>query len=80
MVSLTLSIPPVLKERMARHREIRWSEVVRAIIARQLDSLERTNTLMRNSGLTEKDVEELAGKVEKGVVKRWRAATSATRS
>ncbi|MBI5226142.1 hypothetical protein HY994_02795 [Candidatus Micrarchaeota archaeon] len=72
MVSLTLSVPPELKKRMDRHPEIRWSNQVRAIIAQQLDDLETTDRLASRSQLTEKDVEELAAKVDAGMAKRWK--------
>ncbi len=74
MVSLTLSVPPELKKRMEKHPEIRWSNQVRAIIQQQLDDLETTDRLASKSQLTEKDVEELAAKVDAGMAKRWKEA------
>ncbi|VVC04361.1 Uncharacterised protein [Candidatus Burarchaeum australiense] len=40
MANLTLSIPDVLYERMAKHAEYRWSEVARQAISERLDEAE----------------------------------------
>ncbi len=79
MVSLTLSVSGDLKKRMARHRDIKWSELVRSVIEQQLDEIEEADRLMATSKLTEKDVEELAAMVDAGMVKQWRAAVRAAR-
>lgn len=80
MVSLTLSIPIDLKKRMGEHPEIKWSEIVRCTITRQLDALEETDRLAANSRLTEGDVEELAEKAEKSMLKRWKEIKREARS
>ncbi len=73
MVSITLSVPPQLKQRMDEHDEIKWSVQIRAIIERELDDLEAMERVASKSRLTEKDVEELARKVDAGMAKRWKA-------
>nr|MDO8063512.1 hypothetical protein [Candidatus Freyrarchaeum guaymaensis] len=40
MPNITLSVPKELYERMKKHREIRWSEVVRRAIVEYLERLE----------------------------------------
>lgn len=71
MVSLTLSVPEKLKERMDEHEEIKWSAVVRAIIEQQLDDLEEAERIASKSRLTQKDADELAAKVDKGMAEWW---------
>lgn len=74
MVSITLSIPLDLKKKMGEHREIRWSEVVRAILQQQIDELEEADRLASKSKLTEKDVKEISSMIEAGAAKRWKDA------
>lgn len=57
---------------MKKHSEIKWSQVVRNIITRQLDDLEEADRLASKSKLTQKDVDELAALAEEGVARRWK--------
>ena len=65
--NLTLSISAELYEAMKKHPEIRWSEVARKAIATRLGDLETLDAILSKSILTEKDVRELAERVNKGV-------------
>ena len=67
MPNLTLSIPVELYESMKKHPEIRWSEVARKAIAKRLGDLEALDAMLSKSTLTEKDVRELAERVNKGL-------------
>ena len=40
MVNITVSIPPELCEKMKRHSEVKWSEVVRKALVNYVDRLE----------------------------------------
>ena len=40
MVNITVSIPPELCEKMKRHTEVKWSEVVRKALVNYVDRLE----------------------------------------
>jgi hypothetical protein len=40
MVNITVSIPPQLCEKMKRHSEVKWSEVVRKALASYVDRLD----------------------------------------
>ena len=40
MVNITVSIPPELCEKMKRHSEVKWSEVVRKALANYVDRLD----------------------------------------
>ena len=76
MVSMTLSIPDELREKMSEHPEIKWSDVVRAILEQQIKEIEEAERIASKSRLTEKDVIELASSVEKQAAKRWKNASS----
>jgi len=69
--NLTVRIPRELRERMRRHPEVRWSEVVRRAIEDFLDRLEgrdveRGEEFLKRAGLKEEDVlfEPPQGEVE----------------
>ncbi len=64
MTNLTLAIPEELSQRMKRHTEIRWSEVVRKSIAEQLVLLETMEKIAKNSRLTEHDVQAVSHKIK----------------
>ena len=56
MANITLSVPDDLRRRMKKHREVRWSEVVRRAIADYLESLEgRSRTTGQLLSIVEKD-------------------------
>ncbi len=80
MVSLTLSVPLELRRKMNEYPQIKWSEVVRAIIYRQISDFEEAERLAAKSKLTEKDVEELAAKVDEDMVRHFLGLKYATRN
>ncbi len=45
MANMTLSVPDAIRERMKKHPEIKWSEVVRRAILEYLDRLTGSDTL-----------------------------------
>jgi len=67
MPNLTLAIPEELHEKMKKHSEIRWSEVVRKTIASKVETLDAVEVIAKKSRLTRKDVDELAHKINKEV-------------
>ncbi len=69
MTNLTLAIPEKLHEKMRKHSEIRWSEVVRRTISDKIEDLELMDKLTSKSRLTQKDVDELAHKINSEVFK-----------
>ncbi len=58
---------------MNQHKDMKWSEVVRSIIKQQIDEMEEAERIASKSNLTERDVEELAMSVDKGVARRWKS-------
>ena len=65
MGNLTLALPDELQEKMKKHSEIRWSEVVRKSIIQKIDFLECMEKIARKSKLTQKDVDEISKKIKK---------------
>lgn len=57
--NITLTRPPELHRKMKAHPEIKWSEVIRRILAQRIRAIERMDALTRRSTLTVADVEEL---------------------
>ena len=67
MPNLTLSIPEELHEKMKKHSEIRWSEVVRKTISGKVELLEVMDKIASKSKLTKKDAEDISHKVNRDV-------------
>ena len=67
MTNLTLSIPDELHERMKRHSEIRWSEIVRRTITQKIEVLDVLDNIASKSKLTKKDIDALSHKINKEV-------------
>ena len=67
MPNVTLSIPEGLHEKMKKHSEIRWSEVVRKSISEKIEDLELMGKLTKRSKLTPTDVDEIAHKINRNV-------------
>ena len=70
MPNVTLAIPEGLHEQMKRHSEIRWSEVVRKTISEKIEDLDMMDKLTRNTKLTQKDVDDIAGRIDSNVAKK----------
>ena len=67
MPNLTLAIPNELHTKMKKHSEIRWSDVVRKSISQKIENLEMMDKLVSKSKLTQKDVDEIAHKINRAV-------------
>ena len=70
MPNVTLSIPEELHEKMKKHSEIRWSEVVRKSIAQKISDLELMDRIASKSKLTQADVDEIAEKIDSEVARK----------
>jgi len=70
MPSITVNVDDNLKERMERHPEINWSEVTRQAIQEKVETLEMMDELTSESELTERDVQEIADKINERGRKR----------
>ena len=72
--NITLTVPPELHRKMKAHPEIKWSEVVRRIIAERIRDLERMDTLARRSRLRVRDIDALDHLVKEGLRRRYETA------
>ena len=64
MTNITLALEDTLHERMKRHPEIRWSEVVRKSIRQKVEMLDAMDKIASKSRLTKKDVDEISRKIK----------------
>ena len=69
MGNITLALPDDLQEKMRKHSEIRWSEVVRKSIAQRIELLEMMDKIAKKSKLTQKDVDEISRKIKREVAR-----------
>ncbi|OIO24567.1 hypothetical protein AUJ13_02420 [Candidatus Micrarchaeota archaeon CG1_02_49_24] len=67
MVNVTISITTDIKEMIDRHPEINWSEVARQAWKEKAQQLELLNKLTIGSKASDKDVDELAKLLKKGI-------------
>ena len=74
MVSMTLSVPQELKKEMEQYPEINWSVVAREAIKRKLAILQKMNTLLANSDLTEDDAVAFGKQITKKAAQKFREA------
>ena len=70
MTNVTLALPEDLHEKMKQFSEIRWSEVVRKTIAQKIEELEMMDKLTKKSKLSQKDVDEIASRIDKKVAEK----------
>jgi len=59
MPNMTFAVPEELHREMRRHRDVRWSEVARRALAREIDRLHIYDRLFADSRLTEPDAVEI---------------------
>ena len=69
--NITLAVPEELHRKMRAHPEIKWSEVVRRVIAQRIDDLERMDAITRRSTLRTGDIDELDHLVKEGLRRRY---------
>ena len=70
MGNITLAIPDDLQKKMRRHKEVRWSEVLRKAIQKKVDDLELLERLTSNSRLTQEDALDISRKIDLSVAKK----------
>jgi len=70
MPSITVNVDDDLKTRMEKHPEINWSEVTRQAIQEKIEMLEMMDELTSESELSERDVQEIADKINERGRKR----------
>jgi len=74
MPNITLTVPDDLHRRMKRHPEVKWSEVVRRVLAEKVRDLEVMDRITAKSALTFEDVEEFDHILKAALLRRYRRA------
>jgi hypothetical protein len=59
MPNMTFSLPDELHREIRRHKDIRWAEIARRALAREVNRLHIYDRLLAKSQLTEEDAVEL---------------------
>jgi hypothetical protein len=70
MVNITLAIPDSLHKKLKEHNEIRWSEVIRQVLQKNLEQLELMDEIVKKSRFTEKNAKEISDKIDSSVAKK----------
>ena len=71
MPNITLAVSKELHRKMREHPEVKWSEVVRRIIAQRIQDLERMDAIAQRSRLLPEDIDELDHLVKEGLRRRY---------
>jgi len=71
MPNITLAVAPELHRKLRKHPEVKWSEVVRRVLAKRVRDLERMEALARGSILTSGDVGEIDHLIKEGLRRRY---------
>jgi hypothetical protein len=66
--NITLSVQGELGERMNGHPDIKWSQIARKAIEAKLNEIEFEKQILAKSKLTDKDVLEIASKINRAVL------------
>jgi len=69
MPNMTLALDEKTAKEVRMHAEIRWSEVAREAIRRKLQELHALDAAFANSTLTKADIDRLAKKINKNMLK-----------
>jgi len=72
MPNLTLAVPEELHRRLKPHPEVKWSEVIRRVLAEKVRDLELMDRLTARSELTREDVADLDHVLKEAVLHRYR--------
>jgi predicted CopG family antitoxin len=72
MTNITLTVPERLHKQMKRHPEVKWSEVVRRVLAEKIRDLELMDRIAAKSLLTARDVDELDHVLKEALLKRYK--------
>lgn len=69
---MTFSVPEDLHKEMRRHKDVRWSEVARRALVRELDRLHIYDRLLSESRLNEVDAIEIGRTIRRRRARRER--------
>ena len=68
--NMTVTVEDNLWDEMNKHKEIRWSAVMKEAVREKIKALVVLNRLMEKAKLSEKEIEEFAVSLGKSVSKR----------
>lgn len=71
MVSVTLSVPKEMKEKMEKFPEINWSEVARGSIQEKIRDLEFLEEFKKQSEIDKKEAVELGRELNEKLLKHY---------
>jgi hypothetical protein len=72
MPNMTFSLPGDLHREMRAHPDVKWAEVARRAIERELRRLHMYDRLLAGSRLTERDAVELGRQARRAAARRTR--------
>jgi len=72
MPNMTFAVPEELHREMRRHRDVRWSEIARRALVREINRLHIYDRLLADSKLTEADAVELGRAIRRRAAVRRR--------
>ena len=73
MPTLSVSIPDELKHKMEQLDEINWSAVARKAFEDKVSQIQILKKIAGKSMLTEKDANEISGKINQSMSKKFRS-------
>ena len=65
MPNMTLSLPDELHREMRRHKDIRWAEIARRALAREVERLHIYDRLLAKSHLTAEDAVQIGRRIRR---------------
>ena len=71
MPTMTLAIPKEMKTQMDLVPEMNWSEIARQSFQKKLEEWQLFQSLVKDSQLTPKSLQQLSAKVNKGLSHRY---------
>lgn len=72
MPNMTFAVPEELHRELRRHREIRWAEIARRALVRELNRLHVYDRVLADSKLTESDAIEIGRDIRRRKAPRSR--------
>ncbi len=71
MGTVTFPLSEKLKERMTKHKEIKWGKVAAQAIEQKLDLVEKLDKVLSKSTFTEKDALLLGRKANRAIAQKY---------
>lgn len=71
MATVSVSVPEDLRKKMQKLDEINWSAVARKAFEKTVDDIETIRRLTEKNSLTEKDAQDIAGRIDAEVSRKF---------